>query len=294
MISIRNITRRFGDVTAIDNLTLDVAAGEVFGLVGPDGAGKTTTLRILCGLMDPSSGTASVAGFDVKSASQAFKDRIGYMAQRFGLYSDLTILENITFYADLFGLPRAEHAELLPKLLKMTRLDPFLHRAAGRLSGGMKQKLALICTLLHKPEVLFLDEPTNGVDPLSRRDFWIILRDLVKTGITIFVTTAYLDEAERCDRVGLMDHGRLIQCDTPEALKKNLPEITWEVVGGDLRATRDALRTRPGVLAVELAGTCLHLFTDAHFKPEGLEARIIVPSLEDVFIAHIRRPQKAA
>jgi ABC-2 type transport system ATP-binding protein len=293
MISIRNITRRFGDFTAVDNLTLDVAEGEVFGLVGPDGAGKTTTLRMLSGLMDPTNGTATVAGFDVKSAPQAFKECIGYMAQRFGLYSDLTILENITFYADLFGLARSERAELLPKLLKMTRLDPFIHRAAGRLSGGMKQKLALICTLLHKPKVLLLDEPTNGVDPVSRRDFWIILRDLVKSGITIFVTTAYLDEAERCDRVGLMDRGRLIQCDTPEALKKNLPEITWEVVGTDLRVIREALRGRPGVLAVELAGACLHLFTDTRFTPDGLEARIITPSLEDVFIAHIRRQNAA-
>jgi ABC-2 type transport system ATP-binding protein len=294
MISIRNLTRRFGNVTAVDNLTLDVASGEVFGLVGPDGAGKTTTLRIVCGLMDPSSGTTTVAGLDGKSGAQRLKDRIGYMPQRFGLYSDLTILENMTFYAELFGLPITERAELLPRLLKMTRLDPFVHRAAGRLSGGMKQKLALICTLLHKPQVLFLDEPTNGVDPVSRRDFWTILRELVKSGVTIFVTTAYLDEAERCDRVGLMDRGRLIQCDTPQALKKNLPEITWEVVGSDLRTTRAALRSRPGVVAVELAGASLHLFTDANFRPDGLQARMIVPSLEDVFIAHIRRAQRAA
>jgi ABC-2 type transport system ATP-binding protein len=294
MISIRNISRRFGSVTAVDNLTLEVAAGEVFGLVGPDGAGKTTTLRIICGLMDPTSGTATVAGFDAQSASQALKDRIGYMAQRFGLYADLTVLENMMFYADLFGLPKVDRKELLPKLLHMTRMEPFVHRAAGRLSGGMKQKLALMCTLLHKPQVLFLDEPTNGVDPVSRRDFWTILRELVNTGITIFLTTAYLDEAERCDRVGLMDRGRLIQCDTPGALKKNLPEITWEVVGENLRATRELLRQRPGVLAVELAGASLHLFTDSHFTPEGLQARTIVPSLEDVFIAHIRRQRNAA
>ena len=151
-----------------------------------------------------------------------------------------------------------------------------------------------MCTLLHKPQVLFLDEPTNGVDPVSRRDFWIILRDLVKTGMTVFVATAYLDEAERCDRVGLMDRGRLIQCDTPEALKQNLPEITWEVQSADLRTTRAALRNRRGVLAVEPAGASLHIFTEAAFTPENLEARIIVPSLEDVFIAHMRRREKAA
>lgn len=292
MISIRNVTRRFGRITAVDNLTLDVAAGEVFGLVGPDGAGKTTTLRMLCGLMDPSSGTANVAGIDAKFASQALKDRIGYMAQRFGLYADLTVMENLKFYADLFGLSKGERAELFPKLLKMTRMDPFFDRAAGCLSGGMKQKLALMCTLLHKPQVLLLDEPTNGVDPVSRRDFWTILREFVSTGITVFVTTAYLDEAERCDRVGLMDRGRLIQCGTPEALKNNLPETTWEVVSTDLRATRESLRTRPGVLAVEMAGASLHMFTAADFRSEGLAARVIAPSLEDVFIAHIRRQQK--
>jgi ABC-2 type transport system ATP-binding protein len=216
------------------------------------------------------------------------------MAQRFGLYTDLTILENMRFYADLFGLAKTDRAELFPRLLKMMRLEPFVHRAAGRLSGGMKQKLALMCTLLHKPQVLFLDEPTNGVDPVSRRDFWNILRELVQTGLTVLVTTAYLDEAERCDRVGLMDHGRLIQCDTPRALKTNLPEKTWEVRAEDLRATRAALRGRPGVLAVEPAGASLHVFTAADVSIEDLDARVIVPSIEDVFIAHIRRREKAA
>jgi ABC-2 type transport system ATP-binding protein len=220
MIRAENLTRRFGALTAVDRLNLEVARGEVFGLVGPDGAGKTTTLRMLTGLLDPSEGRAWVAGHDAAREPQAVKDRIGYMAQRFGLYGDLTVDENMTFYADLFGVTGAERGRLTAQLLRMTRLEPFRDRLAAQLSGGMKQKLALMCTLLHHPEVLFLDEPTTGVDPVSRRDFWIILHDLVAKGLTVFLTTAYLDEAERCDRVGLVHRGRLIRCDTPEALKR--------------------------------------------------------------------------
>jgi len=225
IILTQNLTRRFGDLTAVDRLNLSVEAGEIFGLVGPDGAGKTTTLRLLCGLMDPSEGSARVAGRDVAREPQAVKDRIGYMAQRFGLYQDLTVQENMDFYADLFGLVGGERAELEQRLLRMTRMEPFRDRRAGQLSGGMKQKLSLMCTLLHKPEILFLDEPTNGVDPVSRRDFWTILYQLLKDGITIFMTTAYLDEAERCYRVGLMYRGKLIRCDTPEALKSGAENL---------------------------------------------------------------------
>ena len=180
VIRTANLTRRFEALTAVDRLTLEVSRGEIFGLVGPDGAGKTTTLRLLCGLMDPTEGQAWVAGHDVARHPQAVRDRIGYMAQRFGLYPDLTVRENMLFYADLFGLPAAEGKPLMERLLGVTRMQPFQHRAAGRLSGGMKQKLALMCTLLHHPQILFLDEPTNGVDPVSRRDFWAILYQLLK------------------------------------------------------------------------------------------------------------------
>jgi ABC-2 type transport system ATP-binding protein len=220
IIETHGLTRRFGDITAVDHLDLAIAPGEIFGLVGPDGAGKTTTLRMLCSLMDPSEGSARVAGYDVVRDPQSVKDRIGYMAQKFGLYLDLSVRENMNFYADLFGILGAERATLASQLLHMTRMEPFRDRLAGRLSGGMKQKLALMCTLLHRPQILFLDEPTNGVDPVSRRDFWAILYQLLKDGITILMTTAYLDEAERCNRVGLMHRGRLIRCDTPEALKR--------------------------------------------------------------------------
>jgi ABC-2 type transport system ATP-binding protein len=220
VIETRGLTRRFGALTAVDHLDLSVARGEIFGLVGPDGAGKTTTLRMLCGLMDPSEGSARVAGHDVVRETQAVKDQIGYMAQRFGLYGDLTVEENMAFYADLFGITGADRQELSARLLRMTRMDPFRGRQARQLSGGMKQKLALMCTLLHRPQVLLLDEPTNGVDPVSRRDFWAILYQLLKDGITIFMTTAYLDEAERANRVGLMHRGKLIRCAAPDELKR--------------------------------------------------------------------------
>jgi ABC-2 type transport system ATP-binding protein len=219
IIEARDLTRKFGELVAVDHLSLTVAAGEIFGLVGPDGAGKTTTLRMLCGLVDPTEGSATVAGYDTARQTQAVKDHIGYMAQRFGLYQDLTVDENMTFYADLFGIVGEQRAALTTQLLRMTRMEEFRGRQAGRLSGGMKQKLALMCTLLHRPQILFLDEPTNGVDPVSRRDFWAILYQLLKDGITIFMTTAYLDEAERCNRVGLMHRGKLIRCETPEAMK---------------------------------------------------------------------------
>ena len=219
IIEIRDLTRRFGELTAVDRLNLTIAPGEIFGLVGPDGAGKTTTLRMLAGLVNPTEGTAMVAGHDVARQSQEVKDQIGYMAQRFGLYADLSVAENMAFYGDLFGVVGAERAELQSRLLRMTRMEPFTSRQAGRLSGGMKQKLALMCTLLHKPRILLLDEPTNGVDPVSRRDFWTILYQLLQDGITILMATAYLDEAERCNRVGLMYKGRLVRCDTPENLK---------------------------------------------------------------------------
>ena len=219
IIEARGLTKRFGELTAVDRLDLSVGKGEIFGLVGPDGAGKTTTLRMLCGLMDPSEGGASVAGHDVARESQAVKDQIGYMAQRFGLYQDLTVEENMIFYADLFDITGQTRADLTGQLLAMTRMEPFRGRPAGQLSGGMKQKLALMCTLLHRPQILFLDEPTNGVDPVSRRDFWAILYQLLKDGITIFMTTSYLDEAERCNRVGLMHKGKLIRCSTPAAMK---------------------------------------------------------------------------
>ena len=291
-----NLTRKFGDLVAVDRVNLDVEPGEIFALVGPDGAGKTTTMRLLCGLMDPTEGTAVVAGHNVAKELDQVKDQIGYMAQRFGLYVDLTVEENMRFYSDLFGIVGREYTDLSARLLQMTRMSPFTKRPAGKLSGGMKQKLALMCTLLHKPKVLFLDEPTNGVDPVSRRDFWAILYHLVREGLTVFVATAYLDEAERANRVAFMNHGRIIRCDTPQALKHSLHEHVYLITSDNHRATMETLEKQPGVLTVQPAGAALHLFLDQEVTtPEELSHitpfsfRPIVPTLEDVFIALSRK-----
>lgn len=294
------LTREFGDIKAVDSLNIEIAHGEIFGLVGPDGAGKTTTLRLLCGLLDPTEGQAWVAGHDVASNGESVRDSIGYMAQRFGLYGDLSVEENMTFYADLFSISRAERGRLMAGLLKMTRMEPFRKRQARRLSGGMKQKLALMCTLLHRPKILLLDEPTNGVDPVSRRDFWVILYQLVKDGITVLVTTAYMDEAERCNRVGMMHRGRLIHCDSPEAIRGGLKGVCYEIQCKDQRTARQVLENLDGVLSVEPCGSTLHLFfSKRQTHPAALENALIerglgpvtftpiTPSLEDAFIAMI-------
>ena len=300
--SSQDLTCRFPEITAVDHLNLEIFRGEIFGLVGPDGAGKTTTLRLFCGLIKPTGGSAQVVGYDVSRDLDRVRDRIGYMAQRFGLYPDLSVQENMTFYADLYGLPQGHRHQKMGLLLKMTRMEPFLQRQAGKLSGGMKQKLALMCTLLHHPEILFLDEPTTGLDPVSRRDFWEILHQLVKDGVTVLLTTAYLDEAERCNRVGLMDQGKLIRCDSPEALQTELEEVCYQVTSSHPRTARQILSRASGVLSVEFAGAVLHLFlSPSSTTPAELERSLeeagcgpaqltpIKPSLEDVFIALVRK-----
>lgn len=298
IIQATNLTRRFGEVTAVDHLNLEIAEGEIFALVGPDGAGKTTTMRLLCGLMDPTEGSAVVTGHDVSKEPDAVKDQMGYMAQRFGLYTDLTVDENMRFYSDLFGVIGREREELTARLLQMTRMEPFRKRQGGKLSGGMKQKLALMCTLLHKPRVLFLDEPTNGVDPVSRRDFWAILYQLVKDGLTVMVTTAYLDEAERANRVGLMHRGRMIRCDTPTALREDLDHAYYRIRSQDHHKTRAVLEAQPGVVTVQPAGEDLRLIVDERAaSAEELAAltpftwQRVMPSLEDVFIALVREEE---
>ncbi len=305
IVTARGMSRRFGDLTALEGLDLTVPRGEIFGLVGPDGAGKTTTLRLLCGLLRPTSGEASVAGFDVVRDGDKIKDHVGYMPQKFGLYPDLTVQENMAFYADLFGISAAELETTGGRLLAMTRLEPFRGRQARKLSGGMKQKLALTCALLHKPEILFLDEPTNGVDPVSRRDFWKILYELVKQRITVFLTTAYLDEAERCNRVGLLHRGKLIECDSPERLASHLEETCHRVETPRPREAKAFLAGRPGVLSVEASGAALHAFLAPGESPERLRSLLeerglgpatvspIRPSLEDVFIALVQRQSRS-
>jgi len=230
MITIKSVglTRKFDSVTAVDNLNLEVQEGEIFGLVGPDGAGKTTTMRLLTGILEPTSGEAWVYEKHIVKESETLKDNIAYMSQRFGLYEDLTVMENINFYADIYGVPVKERPSRIERLLGFSGLAPFKKRLAKNLSGGMKQKLGLACALIHTPKVLFLDEPTNGVDPVSRRDFWQILYELLKEKVTILFSTSYLDEAERCKRVGLMNKGKLLKCDVPSEIKKEHNAKTLE------------------------------------------------------------------
>ena len=293
------LTRRFGDLVALDQLTVSVEAGEIFGLVGPDGAGKTTTMRLLTGILKPSAGEAWVDGLAVTMESDAIKDRIGYMAQRFGLYPDLTVQENIDFYAELYEVPQTGRLERVERLLAFSNLTPFKRRQAGNLSGGMKQKLGLACALIHTPRVLFLDEPTNGVDPVSRRDFWRILYQLQTEGVTIFLSTAYLDEAERCNRIGLLHQGRLLACDTVEGVKGLLQGTLLEVRCDQPRQASIILRSA-GLGTVTLFGDRIHvLVVDADRGRTAIEKalsnaeipchelRVIEPTLEDVFTTAI-------
>ncbi len=297
------LRRVFGEVVAVAGLDLDVADGEIFGLVGPDGAGKTTTMRMLAGILPPSGGRAEVAGFDVARDAERLKEHLGYMSQRFGLYPDLTVRENLAFYADLYGVPRREFAGRSERLLGFSNLTPFQRRLAGNLSGGMKQKLGLACALIHTPRVLLLDEPTNGVDPVSRRDFWRILYQLVREGVTIFVSTAYLDEAERCNRLALLHQGRLLGLGTPEGVKSLMPGTLLEVRTPAPRRTAALLRAQLPGATVGLFGDRVHVAAAdpaaaeaavrARLAAAGLELaslRRIEPSLEDVFVAMLPAP----
>jgi ABC-2 type transport system ATP-binding protein len=302
VIKAENLTRRFGLLTAVDRLNLQVARGEIFGLVGPDGAGKTTLMRMLSGILPPTEGEAWVLDHSITRQAEPLKSRIGYMAQRFALYGDLTVMENIQFYADLYDVPRRERPPRIERLLSFSNLAPFQDRLAQNLSGGMKQKLGLACALVHTPEVLFLDEPTNGVDPVSRRDFWRILYDLMKEGVTIFISTAYLDEAERCHRLALIHQGRLLAMGNPEEIKSGMKGELWEVRCEPRMKGREKLKGLPEVRSVGIFGDRLHLLLEEganlrvqleeSLKAAGVEChswRQIPPSLEDVFISTIEK-----
>ena len=294
------LTRRFDALTAVENVSLSVDEGELFGLVGPDGAGKTTTLRMLAGVLPPTSGDARVFGTSVVADPEAMKHDIAYMPQRFGLYTDLTVRENLDFYADLFGVGRQERRERLDRLYRFSGLGPFEDRLAGNLSGGMKQKLGLSCALIHDPRLLLLDEPTFGVDPISRRDLWLIVHEMVARGVTVVVSTAYMDEAERFDRVALLQGGRMTALDTPEALRSALDGRLLAVWAEPVRRARDLLRDVSGVQGVSIFGDRVHVVTgspeerrtvatglrrvleDAGLEPVRVEAA--TPSMEDVFM----------
>jgi len=294
------LVKRFPRLTAVDHLSFEVRSGEIFGLVGPDGAGKTTTLRMLAGVLPPDAGTARVAGFDVTKDPEAVKHEISYMPQRFGLYEDLTVDENIRFYADLFGVRRRDREPRAARLLAASGMSQFRNRLAGQLSGGMKQKLGLTCALIHTPRVILLDEPTTGVDPVSRRDFWRILYSLLAEGVTILTSTAYLDEAERCHRVALMHNGRILMCDTPATLKQRLPGAVVTILSSEARRLQPAVEEADGVSRHVLVGDGIHVFVDDASRriPElrqrlemaGLPFEQIVktsPTLEDLFVATV-------
>ncbi len=286
------------ETLAVDRLSLSLRHGEIFSLVGPDGAGKTTILRMMCGVLAPTSGDLRVCGFDARTQREEIKRRIGYLSQRFSLYGDLSIDENIDFFAEIHRVE--DYALRKEELLRFTRLAPFRDRLAERLSGGMKQKLALACTLIHRPEVIFLDEPTTGVDPVSRRDFWKILAEVLRSGISIVMTTPYLDEAERSARVALINEGRLLICDTPEHVKASFGHQVCEVTCRDPRAAHRSISSVPGILDAQLFGDRLHVVLEHHhpgpellmndLRERGIEvfdARSIIPSLEDVFISRM-------
>lgn len=294
-----NLLKIFRDNVAVDNLNLEVRRGELYGLVGPDGAGKTTAMRLLTAIMYPTSGEAWVAGHSILSEGERIREKIGYMSQKFGLYEDLTVMENIQFYADLYEVPDRERPSRIERLLGFSNLTPFKDRLAGRLSGGMKQKLGLACALIHTPEVLFLDEPTNGVDPVSRRDFWRILYDLLKEGVTILVSTAYLDEAERCTRIGMMHKGRIMIEGEPKAVKSSLGMPVIEIWTAQARQAMEFIKVLETVKAVNIYGDRLHMTIENKdyasevihaLKQKGISVdayREILPSIEDVFIAMV-------
>jgi ABC-2 type transport system ATP-binding protein len=283
-------------VAAVRALDLSVGEGEMFGLVGPDGAGKTTILRMLCGLLRPTSGRASVLGYDVVEDADRLKSRIGYFSQKFSLYGDLTVDENIEFFAEIHLV--RDFRRRREELLEFTRLSPFRDRLADRLSGGMRQKLALACALVHTPRIIFLDEPTTGVDAVSRRDFWKILSRLSRSGITIVMTTPYMDEAERCSRVALLGQGRLLAADTPQGIKTLMRGTVVEIVCPEIRRAFGVLKTVPGVTEVQLFGDRLNAVVadpdreipliEAALASAGipvLQRRVLAPSLENVFIS---------
>jgi ABC-2 type transport system ATP-binding protein len=299
-IRTEKLTRRFGDVIAVDSLTFSVTSGEIFGIVGPDGAGKSTTMRMLASILVPTEGDAWIEGYSIKTDGDSIKDNIAYMSQQFGLYPDLTVMENIEFYADVYGVKKQSRKERIDRLLSFSYMEPFKKRLAANLSGGMKQKLQLICALIHTPKVLLLDEPTNGVDPVSRRDFWRILYQLLKEGVTIFISTAYLDEAERCNRLILLHQGKTLAVGTPDQVKEMMRGEILSIKSFEARQIAKLLAGKIDAISIGLFGDRVHVVTgnttstraeiQKVIKEAGLPAtdvRTIDASLEDVFVSVI-------
>ncbi|MGE5175420.1 MAG: ABC transporter ATP-binding protein [Hyphomicrobiales bacterium] len=305
-VRVEGLTRTFGTNRAVDGLTFSVRRGELFGLVGPDGAGKTTTLRMLAGVLRPTAGDATLRGISVARDPEGVKHHLAYMSQRFGLYTDLTVRENLDFYADLYQVPRGERPARYERLFAFSSLGPFQDRLAGQLSGGMKQKLGLSCALVHQPEILLLDEPTFGVDPISRRELWLIVHEMVAQGVTVVVSTSYMDEAERFDRLALLHQGRVVALDTPDGLRRLWDGAMVSISVHGARRARDLLRGHPEAGRVAIFGDLLHVGVKdaerdgaalaAALREAGFDVRSvkpIEPSLEDVFMA-IAESEEAA
>ena len=299
------LKRDFKQTRAVDSLDLSIQPGELFGLVGPDGAGKTTTLRMLAGLLDITEGSATIAGYDLASQSEEIKKQIGYMAQQFSLYAELSVLENLAFFSDLYDVNRSELAARTERLLEFASLTEFKDRRADHLSGGMQKKLALACTLIHQPPILLLDEPTTGVDPVSRREFWNILTDLHLDGTTIIVSTPYMDEADRCSTVGLMYEGRLVVCAPPQQIRAQIEGDLIKLYPDDWQAAYALVEKLPGVLEVQTYGEALHVLVDSAkkrlpkikkaLKKQGIVyhgARLAPARMEEAFISLIRKMEQ--
>ena len=298
VIDVRDATIRFGTFTAVDRVSISVNRGEVFGLLGPNGSGKTTLIRAMCGLIPLAEGTARVLDHDVKTDAEKVRQMIGYMSQKFSLYGDLTVRENMDFYVGIYGLSPEDQRQREEELIALTGLAPFMKRRADRLSGGWKQRLALVCALLHRPKLIFLDEPTAGIDPVARRDLWDLLFRLAAEGVTLFVTTHYMDEAERCNRVGYIHLGHLLAFGTPDELKAE-PNVTpagtvrVEITGPKTSEMLQELRNKPGVREATIFGQAIHALVDVPYAPaqlglDGHQIRETEPSLEDVFVTLAR------
>lgn len=302
MIECEGLTKRFGHFTAVDHVSFKIAAGSIFGFLGPNGSGKSTVIRMLCGLLQPTEGIARIAGFDVTRQTDEIKNMIGYMSQKFSLYDELTVYENLTFYGKLYGLGGAKLAERRNQLVGLTHLEPYMNRRAAQLSGGWRQRLAMACALLHQPRVLFLDEPTAGIDPVARRELWDLLFEFSSRGMTLFVTTHYMDEAERCTHVGYIHMSKLIVCGEPDELK-HLPEVTpagtkrLDVTSEHVTHAMQVLHRLHGVRSATVFGQSMRLLVDQSLPEDAIrqqlaqsnirnvDIRQIPPSLEDVFVA---------
>jgi len=302
MIECEKLTKRFGHFTAVDHVSFSVGKGSIFGFLGPNGSGKSTVIRMLCGLLEPSDGLGRIAGFDVARQTEEIKQLIGYMSQKFSLYDELTVHENLSFYGRLYGLRGAEFKQRYDKLVALTHIEPYINRRAGLLSGGWRQRLAMACSLMHQPTVLFLDEPTAGIDPVARRELWDLLFEFSSRGVTLFVTTHYMDEAERCSHVGYIHMSKLVVCGEPDDLKQ-LPMVNppgtkrIDVTCDHVTVGLQAVRRLPGVRTATVFGQSMHLLLDKGVSEEFIRAELakagiphtdirpIAPSLEDVFVA---------